>query len=38
MSLELLIGELGAALLGMLAGGMTIAMLVSLLSYVSGML
>lgn len=38
MSLELVAGELGTAVLGILAGGMTMALLVSLLDYISAAL
>ena len=36
--MELVIGELGGALLGLLAGSLCIAMVLALLSYVSAML
>ena len=38
MSLELVIGELGTALLGLLAGGMAVSMLAALMDYVSVLL
>ncbi len=38
MGLEMIVSEFGGALLGLLAGGAVIGMLVVLLNYVSGVL